>query len=428
VTAPARQTAFDVLRSVELRNAFSDYALNSARVNRLEAIDRNMVTEIVYGTLRWRQLLDRWLGEASSRPWNNVDADARVLLRMSLYQIWQMDRVPDHAAVNDAVELAKTKLRRGAEGFVNAILRNLARSRPWLEPGFERMYPPWERASLPRWLWERWETRWGADMALRYAQSLNRPPQAAFRFISAAEGVSAARFHASDVVPGAYLAAKDDGVETGETIAWQDEASQLIPHLAGNVNGCRIWDVCAAPGGKSSILRGSAGPDGFVLSSEIHIRRARLLRSFLKRGTGGKSAVVVLDARKNPPVQRQFDLVMADVPCSGLGTVRRNPEIKWRAEEGRLEEMSRVQSEILTSASTAVRRGGLLLYSTCSTEPEENEQVVEGFLRSGANFSLIRPEHPPGVETWLDERGFMRTFPSERLWDGFFAALMRKHW
>jgi 16S rRNA (cytosine967-C5)-methyltransferase len=426
VTAPARQAAFDVLCSVELRNAFSDYAVNSERVNRLDAIDRNMVTEIVYGTLRWRHLLDRWLRDTSSRPWNTVDAEARVLLRMSLYQIWQMDRVPDHAAVNDAVELAKTKLRRGTEGFVNGILRNLARSRPWQEPGFERMYPPWERASLPRWLWERWERRWGKDAAFRYAQSLNRPPQAAFRFTGAAETASAARFSASDVVPGAYLAAKDDHVEAGEAIAWQDEASQLVPLLAGDVSGLWIWDVCAAPGGKSSILRGRTGPDGFVLSSEIHIRRARRLRSFLQRGTGGKSAVVVLDARKDPPVRGEFDLVMADVPCSGLGTVRRNPEIKWRVEEERLADLSVVQSEILSSAAGAVRPAGLLLYSTCSTEPEENEHVVEGFLRTNANFALVRPEYPPGAEAWLDERGFLRTFPSERRWDGFFAALMQR--
>jgi 16S rRNA (cytosine967-C5)-methyltransferase len=134
----------------------------------------------------------------------------------------------------------------------------------------------------------------------------------------------------------------------------------------------------------------------------------------------------VLDGIRDPPVRAQFDLVMADVPCSGLGTVRRNPEIKWRLDEGRLAHLSSLQSKILASAAKAVRPGGLLLYSTCSTEPDENEQVVERFLQSNTDFAPIRPGYPPGVDQWLDQRGFLRTFPSERLWDGFFAAVMRR--
>jgi 16S rRNA (cytosine967-C5)-methyltransferase len=210
VIAPARRVAYEVLVRIEQRRAFSDYALNSATVNALELRDRRFVTEVVYGALRHQSLLDQVLSETVSRPLEETEPAVRILLRMALYQLWQLDRVPQHAVVDDAVKLSKAASRRSA-GFVNAVLRGLTRSRPWEAPDFPQQYPPWIRVSLPEWLWKRWETRWGAERALQFGDSLNDPP---------------AR---SSWVP-----------EGGGDPRYQDEASQLIAHLLGDVTG---WSI-----------------------------------------------------------------------------------------------------------------------------------------------------------------------------------------
>jgi 16S rRNA (cytosine967-C5)-methyltransferase len=193
----------------------------------------------------------------------------------------------------------------------------------------------------------------------------------------------------------------------------------LIARLLGDVAGWSIWDACAAPGGKSAILKELAGEDGLVVSTDLHLGRARRMRTVT-------AEVAVADASQSPPFRRAFDAVIADVPCSGLGTMRRNPEIKWRVQPPKLLELQAVQRRIVECAAAAVRPGGFLLYSTCSTEPEEDDHVVEGFLAANPLFALVRPQAPPGVAGWLDGRGFLRTFPGRRLWDGFFAALMRR--
>jgi 16S rRNA (cytosine967-C5)-methyltransferase len=345
---------------------------------------------------------------------------------MALYQMWRMDRVPAHAAVNDAVELAKSHLKRGAEGFVNGILRQAGRHGSWREEDFRSRFPPWVQASIPQWLWERWQSRWGRDAALEYALSLNRPPFRAVRL--AGRQTPPEGGEQSALVPGAFIQTDAAGnlEPSGEQALYQDEASQLVPHLLGNVEGMRIWDACAAPGGKSAILAERAGTSGRVVSSDLHPSRAgRLAATLMSRGSGC-ATVVVLDARRPPPFRVAFDAVLADVPCSGLGTLRRNPEIKWRVKSDDLLRLNQVQLEILNSVSQSVRPGGLLLYSTCSTEPEENESVVEEFLKNNSQFAPGMPDNPPGIAGLLDSKGRLRTFPGNRIWDGFFAALMAR--
>jgi 16S rRNA (cytosine967-C5)-methyltransferase len=429
VIACAREIAYQILCRIELRSAHSDDALSSQAVSFLEARDRNLVTEIVYGTLRWRGWLDYILQSSVSRPWDSLDPGLAILLRMSLYQMSRMDRVPAHATVNDAVELAKKKLNMGLAGFVNGVLRSLLRRRPWSDPVFHRDCPMWARASLPRWLWERWEGRFGTDCAFEYSISLNRPPQTAVRGTS--RGLSRmnppldqSTLIASELVPGAFLAEAGEHGSQDAKRHGMDEASQLIPHLLGKIDGARIWDVCAAPGGKTAILHDKCGPSGLVVSSDLDPARVSLLRERLDSFGFGRSDVLVADARRPFPFRTGFDAVLADVPCSGLGTLRRNPEIKWRVQPEHLREQSLRQKQIIDCAAGAVRTGGMLLYSTCSTEPEENELVVEGFLDAHPEFRLQRPAFPAGIEPWLDLAGMFRSFPDGRLWDGFFAALM----
>ncbi len=432
VVSTARRICYRLLRQIESRRLFSDDALNIESMQCLDIRDRHLVTEIVYGSLRWKALLDFVLAKVSSRPWHKVDPGAKILLRMSLYQMWQMDRIPDYALVNDAVDLAKRKLGRGIERYLNGILRQLTRTRPWEQDRFMQEASPYTQVSLPQWLWKRWVLRYGENAATDFARSLNRPPQISLHPTRRIENDSYLPSEAvlSDFVPGAYIQA-DPLARRNETESsrfyYQDEASQLIPHLLGPATGFRIWDACAAPGGKTIILKRNCGESGRIVASDMNAERISRLSHFLRNSGGGDVDIVVADAAVSPPFCNWFDAVLADVPCSGLGTLRRNPEIKWRFHPAKFRSLQQTQIRIICSVSKAVRIGGFLLYSTCSTEPEENEHVVESFLRSHPEFQLVRPLYPPDIETWTGADAMVRTFPSTRLWDGFFAALMVRY-
>lgn len=422
--SPARKIAYQVLCRVVLGGAFSDEMLSSGSLSALSERDRNLATEICYGTLRWQLSLDDILARSSSRTWESVDPLLRVILSMSLYQMQYTNRIPDHALVNDAVEIAKAELDRGKASFANGLLRSLARDRLWEKTGFEEARAPWIRASLPKWLWDRWSARYGSDIAFRFAVSLNRPPQVAVRLKTAGEVISRPALAGipSEVVPGAWLVEK---APKSSDVWIQDEASQLIPHLLAPLSGSRVCDACAAPGGKSSILGSLCGKTGLLVSSDLRWKRASRMRASLEGFSSKPAAVVTANAACGLPFgDATFDAILADVPCSGLGTLRRNPEIKWRFRPENLDVLHKKQLSILTSVAGVLRVGGTLLYSTCSTEPEENEQVVETFLESRRDFRILRPKSPAGIERWLDAKGTLRTFPDERLWDGFFGALM----
>ena len=426
--SPARRSAYDILCEVLLRGAFSDQALSLDKISALEARDRNLVTEITYGTLRWLALLDAILIPVSSRPWRSVDERLKILLRMSVYQFWRTERVPDYAIVNDAVEISKQVLGKPTASFVNGVLRRLSRDRRWLQPEEQEARPPWIKASLPRFLWERWKNRYGDATAMEYALSLNEIPRTVIRYRRSDlsgdyESIGA---YACESVPGAFLLPGNENLEKGGQgiLRIQDEASQLIPQLLGGIRGARVWDVCAAPGGKSAILQEMCEESGTVVSSDLSYDRTLFLNSVLLRCAGRRPNVLVADALLPPPFRCSFDAVLADVPCSGLGTLRRNPEIKWRFQPERFKRLGERQFKILSSVSDVVRTGGFLLYSTCSTEPEENEHVISRFLRTRRDYRLQRPVAPPSIDRWLDEDGMLRTFPSIKLWDGFFAALM----
>jgi len=425
--SPARNLAFRLLERIEERRLNSDAAVNAPEMDQLDVRDRHLAAEMIYGVLRRRATLDWLLADRSSRPWKEIATKTKIILRMSLYQLWMLDRIPDHALVNDAVELAKRELGAGVSRYVNGILRGLARQRPWTEKNWIDGAPEYAQVSLPSWLWTRWLKRFGRAAAKEFASSLLLPPRAAFR----GSGTRSSGFQAdrSEIVPDAFLAIdadKDRENRFPAGVCFQDEASQLIPWLAGTLfPGTRIWDVCAAPGGKSAVFAGMPCEGMFLVSSDVNTGRMEHLRGVL-RETAAVPLVLAADAGRPPPFRSAFDLVCADVPCSGLGTLRRNPEIKWRIRPEDIDRLRKTQGRILASVSAAVRSGGRLLYSTCSTEPEENERVIEEFLGTHPDFRLQAPVQPAGIEHWIGNDRMVRTFPSRRLWDGFFAALLVK--
>jgi 16S rRNA (cytosine967-C5)-methyltransferase len=430
--SPARKLSYRILCRIELLNVFSDDALNCEEMGQLDPRDRHLTMEIVYGVLRWQALLDYFLAKASTRPWQEAEAEAKVLLRMSLYQMWYMDRIPDHAIVNDAVELAKRALGKGIDRYINGILRKLTRTRPWKKSDAFRDVPRWIQVSLPQWLWDRWEKRYGESAAEAFAISLNVPPRHAWRIHGKLDKSRQPPFEMipSDIVPDAFIRNATERINESNSdnstfIHYQDEASQLIPYLLGEAaSGWRIWDVCAAPGGKSTILSKLCGESGHVVASDMRKERVKHMIEFLAKGGLLKTDVVVADACQSAPFRLPFDAVLADVPCSGLGTLRRNPEIKWQFRIDRFVPLQTTQKQILHNASEAVRVGGHLLYSTCSTEPEENEQVISSFLSEHPRFGIQPPTYPSGIQKWICPDQMVRTFPSTRLWDGFFAALL----
>jgi 16S rRNA (cytosine967-C5)-methyltransferase len=422
--SPARRICYKLLYQIGSRRLFSDDAIHSKNLQDLDRRDKNLIAEIIYGCLRWQSLLDYILSRSSSRPWEEVDPGARILLRMSLYQMWKMDRIPDHALVNDAVELAKHELGKGIDKFINAVLRKITRTRDWEKKELLNA-PPWVQVSLPEWLWERWSKRFGAEIGYEYAMSLTETPAISWRCPERQPEIFSTA--ASDLVPGAYIQERRDLDFTDKhalEFQRQDEASQLIPHLLGPVEGWTIWDCCAAPGGKSAILSYKCGRTGRLIASDFQEKRIPLLINALKTLSIRNNEVLVADASIAPPFRGKFDAVIVDAPCSGLGTLRRNPEIKWNFKPEEFGELQQRQTEILNSASKAVRDGGVLLYSTCSTESEENEDVIQIFLKSNPLFRLSRPCYPAGIESWIGADNLVRTFPSSRLWDGFFAGLM----
>ena len=458
--SPARAAAFDILLRVERAGAYASELLNSERTADLSPADRGLCMELVMGVLRWRMRLDFGLGEIVSQPLTKLDPEVLIALRLGAYQIGFLQRVPARAAVNESVELVKRARKRSAAALVNAALRKLAARRellqPVLPPGPKTVLDLAQLYSHPLWLVERWAARLGIDGAEKVCASNQEAPGMALR-LRDAEAEEELRRQGIEVAPGALLSSarrlpKHAGQDTlrklvGEgRIAIQDEASQLVALLLGK--GRRILDCCAAPGGKTAILA-DRNPGALIVAAELHPHRARTMKQLLgvvappaaqdgvaaARDHTRAPAVVIADATQLS-FAAGFDRVLVDVPCSGTGTLARNPEIKWRLSAADLEDLHRRQLTILQSGLSALAPGGRLIYSTCSLEPEENARVVEETLRgSGLRLLPCREElerlRATGELTWTDigaltDGPYLRTVPGVHPCDGFFAAIFEK--
>ena len=437
----ARTTAFDILLRVERQDAYASELLHSARLEPLGASDRSLTTELVMGVLRWRSRLDEMIAGASARSLVKVDAEVLNALRLGVYQLRFLSRIPAHAAINESVELVKRAHKRSAAPFANAVLRKIAASEaaaPATKFTGDSAALLARESAHPEWLVERWI----ADYGLRAAQAIcsydQRIPNTAIRLDDAAVE-SELQAEGVELAPGALLAGARivTGGEVTRTRAFQegrvfiqDEASQLVAALVGS--GRRLLDCCAAPGGKTAALA-ARNPTAEIIAAELHAHRAELLR---KRVRAANVQVILADALKLP-TSGQFDRVLADVPCSGTGTLARNPEIKWRLRPDDLADLHQRQVAILRAALRQLAPGGRAVYSTCSLEREENEAVVEEVLRDEPEYELSDGRDKlerlrAGGELVLGNidsllRGkFLRTVPGVQPCDGFFAAVIRR--
>ena len=401
----ARTAAFRIALRVDRDSAYADELLHSVQMAKLESRERAFVTELVMGSLRRRGELDYLISRQYSKPLRTVDPEVLTALRLGAYQLRHMEYVAAHAAVSDSVELVKHARKRSAGGLVNALLRRLPPS-PAPDDAARFSHPPW--------LVNRWESAFGrATCTALLRANLKRPP-AYFRIPAPVatrgllERLRSAGIDAEPTdVPRAYRlvsgSANEARIAAGTPLLIQDINSQRVGLLLDVRLDSKVLDVCAAPGGKARLLAESAP----VVGADRHLRRLGVFRRLGSRGIH----LVALDAERPLPFSRQFDRVLVDAPCSGTGTLARNPEIKWRLQPDDISDLRKRQARILGNALDALAPGGLLVYATCSLEPEENEYVVEGAIRSR-----------PG---WNAQKA-LATIPGREPGDGFQAWRIRR--
>lgn len=431
--SPARQLACEILLLVEEHGGYASDLLHSQRTRALAPADRRLATELVMGVLRWRAALDYVIGRAARRPIAQIPLLPRTALRLGAYQLRMLDRVPASAAVHESVELAKAEGPKAA-GFVNAVLRHVSRAplAGLLANETELARRREAEFSHPAWMLERWSRFYSPEAAAAMAEYDNAPPPVACWPPQPVAGV--------EFAPGQLLrtARRVKAGELTQTPAFrsgrmwiQDEASQLIAHLVQPVACGRILDVCAAPGSKTALLAALA-PEAQIFALERHVRRAQLLARRLRRaGASDRVQIVAADATAPWPLTGRFDRILVDAPCTGTGTLARNPEIRWRVQPQDPERLAQLQLSILRRAAGGLAPGGRLIYSVCSMEPEEGPDVITALLAVCPQLRVL-----PAIEVLatiadlrvpaaaLTEGPWLRVLPGRFATDGFFAAVL----
>jgi 16S rRNA (cytosine967-C5)-methyltransferase len=456
--SPARRTAFEILRRVEEEGAYSS-ALLASTDDELDPKDRALTHELVLGVLRNQLWLDRTIEHFASRKVEKLDLPVALALRLAVYQLRFLTRIPQSAAVNESVNLVRAARLKSASTFVNAVLRSATRDLEYdpaanIDNELERLAI---ETSHPRWLLERWKSQFGIEETTALARANNQPAALAFRFTAQSRDgndlrqkiiddlkARGAELTESKVAPGAWRFARlnraneNTGKDAGDPHAamgalqklaadgivyFQDEASQLIAHLVGTRDWDCVLDVCGAPGSKSTLIAALA-PSATIIAGDLYEHRARTIEEFAQQQGANNVYVMIHDATRELPFPpASFDRVLVDAPCSGTGTLRHNPEIRWRINESDIAQLAEKQKQILKNAAAAVRVGGRLVYSTCSIEKDENEAVVSNFLKENRTFARAKLEVAGSLVT---EDGAARSWPHRDDVEGFFVAAFER--
>jgi 16S rRNA (cytosine967-C5)-methyltransferase len=423
------------------RKGFAVDLLQRDEVSCLSGADQRLTTEIVMGVLRWQGALDNQIERLSGKPLTYFDLEVVTALRMAVYQILFLAKIPRHAAVNEAVELTKWAKKRSAGGLVNAVLRKCKPHVTKLSSAEAASSDPeiraMVRAATPAWMLERWERHFGAGASFALAHASTQIPPVTLRTRTGGRVAVAARLREQGIETAEGRFAPDalsirggdlysSEVFRGGEVVVQDEASQLVAALLAPCRGTRVLDLCAAPGIKAAQVAEALGEGNIVSCDASAARLATMKRLPAGRVPHGvRLEVVRLDATRSLPLAGFFDRILVDAPCSGTGTLARNPEIKWRLRPQELERLSKMQAAILGNALAVLAPGGRLVYATCSLEPEENEKVVEAVLAAYPGFRLLgKEEQFPAWAELFDASGYFRTRPDLQEMDGFFAAVI----
>ncbi|GIP32953.1 16S rRNA (cytosine(967)-C(5))-methyltransferase RsmB [Paenibacillus sp. J2TS4] len=448
VERTARELAVELLTRVDRERSYSNLLLNQMlRKYKLERLEAAFATELVYGTIQRRNTIDYFLGRFVAKGLTKLEPWVRNLLRMSFYQLYYLDRVPPHAVVNEAVNIAKKKGHRGISGMVNGVLRNVLRQAEQLV--LPEMKDPVQsialRHSHPEWMVSRWVKQFGEETAERICEANNSAPSSSVRVQSLrssreqmldqlrAKGIEAAPSPlARDgiVVQQAGNMADSEEYRLG-LLTIQDESSMLVADAVDPSPGMKVLDCCAAPGGKTTHLAERMNDEGEIIACDVHEHKEKLIREQADRLQLSCLHTIVTDARK---LQEQyapgtFDRILLDAPCSGLGVIRRKPDLKWAKSEAEIEEVVNVQSELLEAVHSLLKPGGILVYSTCTVEYNENEGQVRQFLERHPQFALSEfPQALTQLELPVSRRskGMLQLLPQDYNSDGFFIARLQK--
>jgi len=455
----SRVVALSILLSCQRTDDGLDELIERQATSVLQQRDRSLVMELVYGVLRRQETIDWRLDAVLSKPLHRLPVVVQMLLRLGAYQLLFLDRIPASAAVNETVRLTKSyakQLRRDWSGLVNGVLRNLIRAPapPFPDPVVHPAQSLSVRYGIPEWLTKRWLDRMGLEQTESACRTSNIVP----RIILRANSIRLNREELLARLRQGGVTARPAGIspvgivlEKGQDVTSlpgfmagdfyvEDEAAQLIPPILDPQPGETLLDACAAPGGKTTHLAELMGDRGTIYAVDRKTSRMGLLRQNCKR-LGIQSIVsIVGDVRKpsewSGMVARGahlrgsplFDRILVDAPCSGMGVLRRHPEAKWRKDSSAFERHQKLQMEILTSAASCLRPGGVLVYSTCSTETEETEEVVHRFCETypGWTRESVAPWLPPSALSFVTTCGALSTMGNECGMDGFYAARLRK--
>ncbi len=446
-TANPRRIALDILLRIAREKAFADQLLDHELTHgNLQGPDRGLLTELVYGVSRWQGRLDHILSQCSSRPLARLERQVLVLLRLGLYQVIMLDRIPVSAAVNETVKLANALVPKAA-GFINAVLRQADREREKIS------YPDQQqdtaaylaaRYSEPLWLTSQWLQQLGPAEAEQLARAMNEPPPLTIRSntlrcergellqILGNEGALAepCRYAPDGIIlrgapqPVSRLQSFQQGLWTV-----QDEAAQLVSLLLAPAAGDKVLDLCAAPGGKSTHLAQMMANQGEITACDVNQRKLDLVNETARRlGITSITTRLLNPAATASRLGReQFQRIMIDAPCSGLGVLRRNPEGKWRKTLADITQLAAQQRLLLGLAAERLAENGILVYATCSTSEAENEAVIDDFLSQQPDFVLEDvKELFPDLAGFATSRGLFRSWPHRQGMDGFCAARLRK--
>lgn len=443
----ARALAVKVLSAVEQDGAYSNLELNRRlKEADLSSADAGLATELVYGTIARRNTLDYYLerfvakGTAKLQPW------VRSLLRISAYQLIYLDRIPEHAVVSEAVNLAKKLGHQGISGMVNGVLRNMIRNKEQLHVSSH--LPVAERISLehshPLWMVERWIAQYGEETTEAICRANNEPPAVSIRVnttMTTRDKLMEEMVSSGSVVEASHLSPDGILVRSGGNMAltsWyrdglfsvQDESSMLVAEAVAPEEGQSVLDCCAAPGGKTAHIAEKMRDRGRIIANDVHAHKRELILDQAERlGLSCIDAVTgdALDLNRRY-AESSFDRILLDAPCSGLGVIRRKPDVKWTKSSSDIEDISSLQRELLDCVAPLLKPGGILVYSTCTIESAENEDMVADFLDRHPEYKAIETSawSQPGSREWKAVNGGVQILPQYAHSDGFYIARLTR--
>jgi 16S rRNA (cytosine967-C5)-methyltransferase len=442
-----REIALKILYDINQKGAYSNIAVNKyLESSELQKIDKAFITELVYGTLRWRLTIDWIIGQFSTLRRNKISDWVLNILRMGIYQLVYMEKVPQSAACNESVKLSKKYGHKASSGYVNAVLRNVARNRDKIvypDKNKEYIHFLSIKYSHPQWMVDKWVKAFGGEFTEKLLAGNNEAADFTVRVntlkISRSKLIEELKREGIEAVEGKYteeaLVIKNpSSVSRLESFKKgyfqvQDESSMLAVKVLDPQPGEFIMDVCSAPGGKASHIAQLMENRGTVLARDIYEHKISLIESNIYRMGLNIVKTEIFDATViDCNYVMKADRVLVDAPCTGLGIIRRKPEIKWSRNMEDIKEITKLQAKILRVSSSYVKPGGVLVYSTCTINPEENEEIIREFIGSNTEFktqdiSCMLPENMIKPES---SRGCIQMFPNIHGTDGFFIARMRR--